>query len=210
MKRSLLIDGGIVLASFLIGAYFYHLMPDRMPIHWGSHGPDRYGSRFEGVFTVPILMTFLVAILVSVPWLDTPNSRVTKFIRYYENGIIILPVASLIIYVQTLLSAMGPTVQIILPCAMAAVIYIVGVLLAGSENNRRVYGESHRTASAEASWWRTRLTIGIIFNFSALIALSAVFFPAYKPYLITVPVVIASVYAIIYVLSLPVKTKTGT
>lgn len=209
MRKILLIDGAIVLTSFLVGAYFYHLLPDPMPSHWGPHGADGYGSRFAGVITVPVLMTFMVALLVSVPWLGSFNPSGRRFLKYYEMGIIILPVVVLTIYVQTLLWAMGFTVRFILPCVIGAVIYSAGAILAGSEDDNRVHDKHHRVAAANVAWWKARPTIGVIFGFSALVALSGIFLPIYKPYLITIPVVIASLYTTIYALTLPIKTKTG-
>ncbi|MCB1219645.1 MAG: DUF1648 domain-containing protein [Planctomycetales bacterium] len=48
------------IASWAIGGWFYSQMPAEVPVHWGLNGqPDRFGSRFEGAFAVPIILTLL-------------------------------------------------------------------------------------------------------------------------------------------------------
>lgn len=52
------------LASGVIIAVTYPRLPLSVPVHWGIDGtPDRFGSRFEALFTVPLTMLSGAALL---------------------------------------------------------------------------------------------------------------------------------------------------
>ncbi len=198
MKKLLLIDGAIILVVFGIGVYFYHLMPESMPIHWRAHGPDRYGSRFVGVFGFPIVICIVVAVLIFVPWIDPLNANITKFRKYYDIGLVILPAVLLAIYVQMLLWALGIMVQAILPAALAVLLYFIGVLFRNSKRNWTVGLKTPWTLSSDVVWERTHRITGTLFKLSGIVVLAGVFFPAYQGYLVIVTIVVTPLYGVMY------------
>ncbi|MEZ5338280.1 MAG: DUF1648 domain-containing protein [bacterium] len=60
-----ILPGLCFIASWAVGGWFYSQMPEQVPVHWGMSGaPDRFGSRFEGAFAVPIIFTLLLIMFV--------------------------------------------------------------------------------------------------------------------------------------------------
>ncbi|HXK95996.1 MAG TPA: DUF1648 domain-containing protein, partial [bacterium] len=40
----------------------------KIPVHWGIDGqPDRYGSKFEGLLSIPLVSVFLLALFLVIP-----------------------------------------------------------------------------------------------------------------------------------------------
>ena len=55
----------IILASILLGAYFYPQLPQKVPIHCDSSGNvNGYGSRFTGAFVTPLTNLGLYLVLL--------------------------------------------------------------------------------------------------------------------------------------------------
>ena len=74
----------LVLAQFLVGFYLYPLMPERMAVHWGLSGEaDGYGSRFMGLFFVPVISLVLFPLLLALPRLD-PSGGIEGFRGGYD------------------------------------------------------------------------------------------------------------------------------
>ena len=56
MRRAVWFSVALVCAQILAAAYLYPRMPERVAIHWGLSGEaDGYGSRFMGLFLIPII-----------------------------------------------------------------------------------------------------------------------------------------------------------
>lgn len=55
------------IASWAIGTWFYTRMPENVAVHWGLSGaPDRFGSRLEGAFAFPIILSFLLLLFFAL------------------------------------------------------------------------------------------------------------------------------------------------
>ena len=49
----------LVLASFVLGAYLYPIMPERMASHWDASGSvNGYMPKLLGLFFMPVISTF--------------------------------------------------------------------------------------------------------------------------------------------------------
>jgi len=74
-----------IAAAIVFSASVYSRLPERMPVHWDLHGEvNRYGSRLEGAFFLPVVM-FLVWLLLrflpgSIPAGRTTRSSATRTI----------------------------------------------------------------------------------------------------------------------------------
>lgn len=60
-----------LLLMWGVALYLYPHLPDPLPVHWNLEGePDRFGSRLEALFLLPLVMTFLLPLLALLPRLD--------------------------------------------------------------------------------------------------------------------------------------------
>lgn len=173
----------IPLLSIITGLFFYHLMPARMPIHFGLNGnPDSFGSRFTGVFALPISICLVVAVLYIVPRVAPEESKVGK---NYESFVAVVLIVLYTIYLQMLLSELNIRISAIVPTSVAILQYSIGYFLQRSERGR-IFGLRTRwTLSSDQVWKKTHDMMGILFKLSAFVVFLGVFLPDYQYYLIS-------------------------
>ncbi|KGQ21886.1 DUF1648 domain-containing protein [Thermus filiformis] len=54
-----------------VSLWLYPRLPEPLPVHWNLQGEaDRYGSRLEALFLLPLVMTFLVPLFGVLPRVD--------------------------------------------------------------------------------------------------------------------------------------------
>ncbi|NDK08777.1 DUF1648 domain-containing protein, partial [Candidatus Gracilibacteria bacterium] len=69
----------------LVGAYFFNLLPDTVPIHWDFEGkPDRMGSKLMHLIMFPIISLGLVLLFSFLPKLDPKKENYDKFGTAWE------------------------------------------------------------------------------------------------------------------------------
>ena len=59
----------VIVAMFGVAISLWPSAPETIPMHWNFAGQiDGYGSKFEGVFLVPIIGTFIWSLMNFIPW----------------------------------------------------------------------------------------------------------------------------------------------
>src|SRR5690606_35814971 len=72
-------------AVFLLGVMVYPTLPEQVAIHWNLEGePDDYGSRFYGVFGLPLLTLGIYLLLLFVPVIDPRRRNYPQFAKVYR------------------------------------------------------------------------------------------------------------------------------
>jgi uncharacterized membrane protein len=75
----------IIAVGFLAGVLLYSKLPEQIPVHWNLAGEvDRYGSRFEGAFMVPVINAALLLLLIWLPAVDPKRKNYEKFEGFYK------------------------------------------------------------------------------------------------------------------------------
>jgi uncharacterized membrane protein len=75
----------IVGGSFLASILLYNKLPEQMPMHWNIAGEvDRYGSRLEGAFLMPLLNAGLLLMMIWLPAIDPRRKSYAKFEGFYK------------------------------------------------------------------------------------------------------------------------------
>ncbi len=81
----------LVLRIFLIvlmigiGWYFSDKLPDKVPVHWNWQGEvDGFGSRGQGLWTIPIMTVVIMIIFWFVPQLDPKREKYKQFAGVWE------------------------------------------------------------------------------------------------------------------------------
>ena len=191
----------IILLSFAIAGYFYPQMPERMASHWNARGEvDGYMSKFWGLFLMPFISLGLSAFLVMIPKIDPLKANIEKFKKYYYGFMILLLIFLLYLYLLTILWNLGlgfNMLQLLAP-AFGILYYFCGVLIEKAKRNYFIGIRTPWTLSSEKVWDKTHFIGGRLFKAAGLVALLGVFFPSYAILFVLIPVILVSLFTIVY------------
>jgi len=201
MKKSKTIILGIIILSFIIGAYFYPQMPDRVASHWNVRGEvDSYVSKFWGLFLMPIVSIGLSLLFILIPKVDPLKENIEKFRKYFDDFMALMILFLFYIYVLTLAWNIGLRFdmgQAIIP-AMGLLFYYVGTLLENSKRNWFIGIRTPWTLSSDKVWEQTHRVGGKLFKLAGIIAILGLFFLKWLLWFVVVPVILFALYAFIY------------
>ena len=69
-----------IAGALIFSAAVYSRLPERVPVHWNISGePDRFGTRLEGAFFLPVVMIIMLTIMRWFPTLDPRGANIAKF-----------------------------------------------------------------------------------------------------------------------------------
>ena len=201
MKKSKTIILGIIILSFIIGAYFYPQMPDRVASHWNVQGEvDGYMSKFWGLFLMPIVSIGLLLLFILIPEVDPLKENIEKFRKYFDDFMVLIIVFLFYIYVLTLAWNIGLRFdmgQAIIP-AMGLLFYYVGTLLVNTKRNWFIGIKTPWTLSSDKVWEETHRVGGKLFKLAGIITILGLFFLKWLLWFIVVPVILFALYTFIY------------
>ncbi len=191
----------IILLSFAIAGCFYPLMPERMASHWNIRGDvDDYMPKFWGLFLMPFISLGLSALLLIIPKIDPLRANIEKIKRYYYGFVILLLIFLLYVYLLTLLWNLGLRFNItqVLAPAFGVLFYFCGALIGKVKRNWFIGIRTPWTLSSEKVWEKTHLIGGRLFKVAGLVTLLGIFFQNYAIFFLLVPVILVSLFTIIY------------
>ena len=197
MRRAVAVSMVLVLAQFLVGFYLHPLMPERMAVHWGLSGEaDGYGSRFMGLFFVPVISLLFFPLLLALPRLD-PSGGIERFRGGYDWFVCGFLAYMAYIYGLSLAWNLGwrfSFMRMLAP-AMGALFVGIGVVLRGARLNWFVGIRTPWTLSSEEVWDRTHEVGGRLFKLCGVLAFAGVLARGWLALLVTVaPVLVSGVY----------------
>jgi uncharacterized membrane protein len=191
----------MIALSFVIGAYFYPLMPEMMASHWGENGNvNGYMPRFWGIFMLPIIIAALTSLLVTIPRIDPLRKNILKFKGYYYAFIFMLTAFMTYIYVITLAWNLGYIFDftILMIPAFSALFYAVGIMMGKAKRNWFIGIRTPWTLSSDRVWDRTHALGSKLFKASAIIALLGLVFRQHMIFFMIVPLLLSSAIAIVF------------
>lgn len=191
----------IVVASFIAGYYFYPLLPDKVPSHWGADGQvNGYVPKFWGAFLMPFVTLFMLVLFMVIPRIDPKKENIAKFRIYFDGmiGLILLFLAY--IYGLTLYWAIKGSfnmIRMIIP-AISILFFYVGVVISRAKSNWSIGIRTPWTLSSEAVWEKTHKVGGPLFEVVALISVFGVVFTKYAIWLLLVPLLSVVLFLFVY------------
>ncbi len=191
----------IVVLFFVVAAYFYPQMPERIASHWNARGEvDDYMSKFWGLFLVPFMALGISALFLVIPKLDPLKANIEKFKQYYYGFVVLLLVFLFYLYMLTILWSLGLRFNMsrMLSPAFGVLFYFCGVLIGRAKRNWFIGIRTPWTLSNEKVWDRTHNIGGKLFKVAGLLAFLGVIFPDYAVLFLIVPVLLASLFTIVY------------
>ncbi len=201
MKKMKIVAIGVVLLSFAIGIYFYGQAPDIIPSHWNIKGEvDDYTPKFGGMFLVPLLMGCFLLLFEAIPRMDPLKANIEKFRMHYERFIVLILMFFLYVYLLTLSWAMGMSFNMIqaLSPAFGILFFYCGILIANAKQNWFIGIRTPWTMSSEKVWNKTHRIGGKLFKAAGIISLCGILLPDYAIFIVLAPVILFSVYLVVY------------
>jgi uncharacterized membrane protein len=192
---------GLILVSFLTGAYLYLYMPEKMASHWDSNGGvNGYMPKLLGLFLLPVISAILFLAFMLIPKIDPLKANIEKFRGHFDVFILLLFVFLFYIYMLTMLWNMGYRFNIIqlLAPALGMVIYYAGVMTENAKQNWFIGVRTPWTLNSEVVWDKTNKLAGKLFKGAGVLAAMGFVFPKYAIFFILIPVILAAVYPIVY------------
>ena len=191
----------IIIFSFLIGIYSYGYFPDKIASHWGSNGQvNGYMSKFWGIFLVPIISIAMLLLFYFLPKLDPLKKNYKKFKIHYDLFILILIIFMFYIYLLTIIWNFGIKFNMnlaIIPAIGFLFIYI-GIILGKLKRNWFIGIRTPWTISNDKVWDKTHKLGSKLFIISGIITLLGIFFPSYMIWFMLVPILVSSIWLVIY------------
>ena len=192
---------GLILVSFLIGAYLYPYMPEKMASHWDANGSvDGFMPKLWGLFLLPAITAILFLVYMLIPKIDPLKGNIEKFRGHFDVFILLLFVFLFYVHMLTMLwnlSYRFNIIQLLTP-AFGLLIYYAGIMMENAKQNWFIGVRTPWTLSSEVVWDKTNKLAGKLFKVAGVLAAMGLIFPKYAIFLILVPVILAAVYPIIY------------
>jgi len=201
MKKSEIIILGIILLSFITGIYFYPQMPEKMASHWNIYGNvDDYMPKCSGLFLMPIISIGLFFLFILIPRIDPLKENIDKFRKHFDRFIVLIMLYLFYIYLLTIFWNIGIKFNIVrftVP-ALGILFYYTGVLIENSKRNWSIGIKTPWTLSSETVWNETHKVGGKLFKIAGIISILGIFFPKYAMFFVLIPIILSSIYTIVY------------
>jgi len=201
LRKSEIISLLIIMISFIIGIYFYSLLPDKVASHWNARGEvDGYMSKFGGLFLMPIISLVLLLLFIIIPKIDPLKHNIEKFRKYFDGFIVLMMLFLFYLYILTILWNIGVRfnfVHLLVPI-FSIFFYYCGILIQKAQRNWFIGIRTPWTLSNEQVWNKTHKIGGILFKIAGIISLIGILLPEYALFFVICPVIIASLFPVIY------------
>lgn len=176
-----LIASGIsvfVMLSLSVSAWVQIPAGRLLPVHWGFSGtPDRYGSKWEALLTIPVIAIFAVLAFLLIPRIEPRVRNLQRSGRVYT----IVWIASLLplvgVHAFLVLAALGWQLDVnsVVLVIVGITFAIIGNYLGKVRSNFFVGIRTPWTLSSDLSWNKTHRLGGRLFVlFGIILVLAAV------------------------------------
>lgn len=179
-KRTEVLPIVIVVASIILGVYFYFHFPETVAIHWNFQGqPDSYGSRLLGAFVMPLTLALMYVLFLVFPSLDPKKERYPEFEKTFH--ILRLAIMGVLLIAFTImgLSNLGVFVDIgpVVAAVVGVFMTIAGNFMGKIKRNSYIGIKTPWTLQSENVWNKTHRFGGWTFVIFGLIIVAAPHLP---------------------------------
>src|SRR5512136_658622 len=195
------IISGILILTFALSVAAYPYLPDRIVTHWGLYGePNGSMPKAWGLFFVPLISAGLAILLLAIPRIDPLRENIRKFRSDYEHFIAVLLLFLLYLQILVILWNTGARFNFsqVLSPAFGVLFYTIGILTGRARRNWFIGIRTPWTLSSERVWDRTHALGGKLFRIAGILCLAGAAFPALAFFFILGPVLVISVWLVVY------------
>ncbi len=202
MRKSNIASLSVIMLQFLVGIYFYRLLPEQMAIHWNFRGvADGYCSKFLGLFLLPLISVCSSFMFLGIPRIDPLKYNIERFRKHYEG--LVFALLLLMLYLDCFVISWNlglrfSMFQVLAP-ALGILFYYLGVVMENAKRNWFVGIRTPWTLSNEKVWDKTHRLGGRLFKIiGVLVAILGFVFEQCAVFLILSLVLICVVYTTVY------------
>jgi len=199
-RTSFYIQAALILLSIFLGVYFYPLLPERIASHWGADGAvNGYTSKFWGLFLMPCIMVFMIALFAILPAIDPLKKNVVEFRKYYN--LLVTGIIGFLFYVNMLTlfwntgEKFSMTAAIMIP--LAGLWYLIGAMLPKTKQNWFMGIRTPWTLADEGVWDKTHVLGGKVFRASSGFILLGAVFPSLL-WLFFIAIIFSALVPVVY------------
>ncbi|MBU1131115.1 SdpI family protein [Patescibacteria group bacterium] len=192
----------IIIASIILGFYFYSVFPEQVPVHWNAVGEvDRYGSKLEGAFLMSIVAIGLYLMFWFIPKIDPKKEKYKQFENVYhifKNAIMIMLFG---IYLIASLNSLGYNirVEVWVPISVGLLFLIMGNYMSKLKSNWFMGIRTPWTLSSDEVWNKTHRLGGKLFMIMGVLLMITPLLPYSNIFLtLVIPIIIMSLVPIVY------------
>lgn len=171
----------LIVASVAFSLAMYARLPQRMPVHWGLQGEvDRYGSRIEGAFFVPLMMLVLWGLMRFLPRIDPRRANYEKFADTYDLLVNSLMALFAVMHVAVIGAALGWPISMgrLMPVLIGLEFIILGNALPRARPNWWFGIRTPWTLSNDRVWTRTHRVGGYLLAAAGVVMLLSALLPS--------------------------------
>lgn len=192
----------IIAVAFVLGFYFYSIFPEQVPVHWNVAGEvDRWGSKFEGAFLMPLIGLGMYLLFWLIPLIDPKKEKYLEFEKVYHifRNLIILVLFG--IYLIASLNGLGKNirVEVWIPLMIGVLFLILGNYMSKIKPNWFMGIRTPWTMSSEEVWNKTHRLGGKTFMLMGLWLIITPILPFNSlVWILIVPIGLMAVIPIVY------------
>lgn len=191
----------LILLMFIVSLYLYPIMPESMPIHWNAKGEiDGYGSRFVGLFLMPVFLAGIYILFLFAPEMAIYNKNFEKFKNYFYGFKVFLILFFITIYIASLLPNFSIEVNMgyIMVPALAVLFFYTGYILKFAKRNYFIGIRTPWTLTNEKVWDKTHKLGSKLFMASSVLMLFSLFFPESSIWVVIILIIAVVLFSFVY------------
>ena len=182
------VSGIIIALMFAVSLWAWGQVPAgaQVPIHWNASGqPDDYGSKFMGIFLLPLVSIGIVALFSLIRYIDPKRANIERSAAAFRATLYGMLCFMLALHVAAMLNIVGYTFNLGYVAAPAVgIMFIVMGNYMGKIRRNYMFGvRTPWTLASELSWNKTHRLAGKLFvGAGLLIVLAALWNPLFAIY----------------------------
>ena len=172
----LIITSLITLIPIVVGLILWDKLPDQVHLHWNAQGEvDGYGTKFQAVFLMPLVLVAFQWICVLGTSLDPKKQNISD--KTFTLVLWIIPVISLLCNSMVFATALGHkvSVEMIMPLFMGALFVVIGNYLPKCKQSYTVGIKLPWTLNDEENWNKTHRMAGFLWVIGGVIIMATAF-----------------------------------
>jgi len=195
----------VLLLMILAALYLYPTVPlnedGLMAVHWGPDGQaDGYGSRFVGVWLIPIITVVIYGFFMLIPRIAVYRENIKKFYKYYYGLKLILVLFMAAIYTGSIMFNFGYkfNFNLFMVPGLCILYLYIGYMMPKLKRNFFVGIKTPWTLASDHVWKKTHELGGKLFIGYAIIILLGLLYEQYVIWLILIPLCFLLAIVLIY------------
>jgi uncharacterized membrane protein len=176
-------------------------VPEQMATHWNAAGEvDGRMGKVVGLALIPALSAALLAMFAAIPRVDPLGENIAAFRATYDWFVVVFTAYMVALHAGIVAFNLGYEFDFValVVAGVAALFWVVGVVLTRAERNWFVGIRTPWTLSSDAVWRRTHDLGARLFKLSAVLALVGAVVSDYAVYFVVGPALATAVVTFVY------------